>query len=215
MKTIYCISGLGADERVFKYLDIPGYEIHFINWVEPERNEDISAYAFRLTSQINDKVPILLGLSFGGMMAIEISKLIPVSLIILISSIKSMNELPRWLKIAGRLNLDRILPLRTTKLSEPLQNYNLGVESPEEKQLAHEYRKTANRKYINWAVNRIVNWKNCNCDAPLYHIHGAKDRIFKIKNIKPNHVIADGGHLMIMNRAAEINSKITEILNEF
>ncbi|MFC0184357.1 hypothetical protein SAMN04515674_102122 [Pseudarcicella hirudinis] len=76
MKHLYIFSGLGADRRVFKYLDLSGYEITFIDWISPEKNEPIEYYAKRLTAQIKDSNPILTGLSFGEIMAIKVAKLI-------------------------------------------------------------------------------------------------------------------------------------------
>ena len=97
MQHVYCISGLGADERIFCKLDIPGSTFHFIQWIQPETAEDIYAYAGRLKEQIVHDHPVLMGVSFGGMMAIELAKIFPVDKVVLISSIKSANELPEWI----------------------------------------------------------------------------------------------------------------------
>src|SRR6188768_3452252 len=141
MKHIYCISGLGADERVFSKFQFPGHEIHFIKWIKPDKNESIESYAKRLITQIHHDKPILIGLSFGGIMCIEIARQIKTELIIIISSIKSSDEMPLWMRLSGRLKLNRLFPMRSFKLIEPLEDYNLGVRSKEEKQMVNEYRK--------------------------------------------------------------------------
>ncbi|MCP9751582.1 alpha/beta hydrolase, partial [Ferruginibacter sp. HRS2-29] len=89
MKTIYLFSGLGADERVFKYLKFPGHHIVHIKWITALRNEPLAAYAKRLLEQVSTEHPILIGLSFGGIMAIEVSKLIPTEKVIIIASVKN------------------------------------------------------------------------------------------------------------------------------
>lgn len=213
MKHIYCISGFGSNERVFSKLTFPGYQTHFIKWIIPQKNESISAYAKRLTEQIHHDKPVLIGLSFGGMMCIEIAKLIPVQKIILISSIKSFHELPLWMRLSGKLKLDKILPLRPIKLIEPLQDYNLGIETIDEKELIHLYRKSINRQYSNWAINAILNWKNEHVPRNLFHIHGNKDRIFPLKKVKVDYIVNTGGHLMIMNRFNVVNEYINTVLN--
>lgn len=212
MKTVYCISGMGADERVFTNLDLPGYNIRCIKWLIPYKSETISAYALRLASHIDEDKPLLLGLSFGGMMCIEIAKLIDVEKIILISSVKSRDELPRWMRIAAKLKLNKILPLRSSRFTEPLQNHTLGVESEFEKLLARDYRMRIDPVFKNWAINQILNWKNNDCPSNVIHIHGSNDRIFPVKKLKPDVIISNGGHFMIINKANEINSKIIEIL---
>jgi pimeloyl-ACP methyl ester carboxylesterase len=212
MKHIYCISGLGADERVFSKFEFPEHDIHFIKWIIPEKNESIQSYAKKLIEQVHHVNPILIGLSFGGMMCIEIAKQLNIELIIIISSIKTDDELPLWMKLTAKFKLNRLMPMRSFLLIEPLEDYNLGVKTKEEKAMAHEYRRNVDTRYSNWAVDNLVNWKNKNVPGNLYHIHGTNDRIFSIKNIKPNYTIDKGGHLMIMNKSVEVIECINSIL---
>ncbi|MEO6327444.1 MAG: alpha/beta hydrolase [Ginsengibacter sp.] len=213
MKHIYCISGLGADERVFSKLAFTGYETHFINWIIPEKNEHINAYVQRLIPQIQHNNPILIGLSFGGMICIEIAKLIPVEKIILISSIQSYHQIPLWMRIAGKLRLNKIFPMRSFKLIEPIENYNLGIKSDEEKKMASLYRKKISPQYSNWAIDNLLNWRNTHIPKNLYHIHGDKDRLFPVKKLRPDYIVNSGGHLMIMNRFDTVNKYIDLILH--
>jgi hypothetical protein len=155
---------------------------------------------------------VLMGLSFGGMMSIEIAKLVEVEKVIIISSIKSANELPGWMRFAGKLRLDKMVPLKSFKVMEPVQNYKLGVTNEEERRMAIEYRRSADSRYTNWAINQVLNWKNDWRPPAIYHIHGTKDRMFPIKKIIPDYTVNEGGHLMIMNKADEINAYLLSIL---
>lgn len=211
-KTIYCISGLGADERAFANLDVKGFELHVIQWLIPLPKETLHHYAKRMRAEIKEENPILMGLSFGGMVCIEIAKQIPVSKIIIISSIKSTQELPMWMKTFARLKLNRILPMRSTKITEPLQNRILGISTREEKSIVAETRRRANIHYTNWAVNQAINWKNDWQHPEIFHIHGDNDNMFPIKYIKPTFTIKDAGHFMIVNRATEVSNCINSIL---
>ena len=214
MNSIYCISGFGADERVFSKLTFAGYSFQFIPWIDPFKNETIESYAERMSKEIKEDDPVILGLSFGGIMSIEIAKIKKVRQIILISSIKTHHELPLWMRLSGKLVLDKLLPLKSFALIEPIENYNLGLENEEEVQLVHEYRKNISQQYTNWATHEIINWRNDWIAPNIFHIHGGKDHIFPIKNIKADYVIEDGGHFMIMNRATEMNKILKKILNE-
>jgi len=214
MKTIYCISGLGADERAFSKLKINSYALKVIPWLMPEQDETIEQYATRMRATITEENPLLMGLSFGGMICTEIAKQISVDKIIIVSSIKSSKELPFWMKAAARLKLNKIVPLRSTKLTQPIQNRMLGVQTAEEKTLVAGFRRAVDLPYTNWAVNQALNWKNDWQHPHIYHIHGDKDNMFPIKNIKADHVIKKGGHFMIMNRAAEVSACINSILQE-
>lgn len=214
MKTIYCISGLGADERAFSKLKIDGYKLNVIAWLVPEPGETIQHYASRMREAITEEKPVLMGLSFGGMLCTEIAKQIPVNKVILISSIKSSKELPFWMKTVARLKLNKIVPLRSTKLTQPIQNKMLGVESDEEKTMVANYRRSVGLPYTNWAVNQALNWKNEWQHPHTYHIHGDKDKMFPIKNIKADHIIKKGGHFMVMNHASEVSACINAVLAE-
>ncbi len=216
MRTVYCISGLGADERVFKNLSVQGAKFKFINWLSPEPGETLSSYAARMSGAVQEKNPVLCGLSFGGMMALEISRIIPVSKLILISSIKSEKELPLWMKTCGLLRLQKALPsqplhkFKALKAIRPVQNYFLGAKTEEEKRMANEYRDTVDPFYLKWSLNHVLNYSNQWLPPEWIHIHGTDDHIFPIRNIKPTHVIEGGGHFMIMNKSEQINRILEE-----
>ncbi len=212
MKHIYCISGFGADERVFSKLHFGDNDVHFIPWRIPQKKESIGAYAKRMTEEIKHENPILVGLSFGGIMSIEIAKIIGVSKIILISSVKSFHEMPLWMRLAGKSKMNQFFPLKSYRVFEPVQNHNLGIENSDELKLVREYRKAIGQKYTTWAIHEIVNWKNKWIPENLVHIHGARDHMFPIKNIKADYIIPDGGHFMIMNRSEKINGILKELL---
>ncbi len=212
MKTIYCISGLGADEKAFSKLDIPGYSLRVISWKLPEPQETISAYATRMRAEINEEQPVLMGLSFGGIMSIEIAKQVPIEKIILISSVKTRKELPGWMKMTGRIGLHKVVPLRSTKLTEPFQNFTLGVTNEEERRMAIAYRRNVDMRYTKWAVDQVLTWKNDWDPGNIYHIHGDKDRMFPVKKANPHYTVSQGGHFMIMNKAAEISTQISAFL---
>jgi pimeloyl-ACP methyl ester carboxylesterase len=135
MRQLYFLSGLGADERVLQDLDFSGYETTFIKWVQPLENEAIEEYAKRLIEQINTKNPIVIGLSFGGIMAVEIGKLIETEKIILIASAKTKFEIPLYYRFAGKLGLHKLLPTAILKKPNIISNWFFGTESTKDKAL--------------------------------------------------------------------------------
>jgi pimeloyl-ACP methyl ester carboxylesterase len=206
MKHIYYISGFGADERVFAKIDFGENETHFIPWKIPESHETIQSYAQRMCQEIRHPNPVLIGLSFGGMMSVEIAKLIPVEKIILVSSICCRQELPLYMKLTSFFRLNRLIPMKPYPILESLENYNLGVETKEEKKLLREYRTNLNLDYSNWAIDQVVNWKNKWLPPNYIHIHGTNDHIFPIKYIiNPDYKIQHAGHLLLMNNYQEVN----------
>lgn len=207
-KVIYCISGLGAGEKIFSNLRLGGYRLQHIPWVQPQENEPMAAYASRMIASIRHKDPMLLGVSFGGMMGIEIAKQLSLKKLFLISSIKSSDELPVWMKAAGRLRLDKVIHVQSLPFMEMIGNKRLGVSTEEEKQMVKVYRQSADPVYVNWAVHQVINWKNKWYPEYAVHIHSDKDSVFPLKNVKPHHTINGGTHMMIFKRASEISDLI-------
>jgi pimeloyl-ACP methyl ester carboxylesterase len=213
-KTIYCISGLGADEKIFTNLRMQRYTLKYISWLKPVKGEKLQAYAERMAAQITDQSPVLLGVSFGGMVGIEIAKLMPVKRLIIVSSIKSVAELPAWMRIAGKLQLNKLLPTRSYKYTEKVDNNRLGVTTKEEREMVRAYRRNADPVYLSWAINQVVNWKNNWQPDNIIHIHGDNDRIFPVKKITPSFTVKEGTHMIIYNRAQEISEYIEKELGE-
>lgn len=209
---IYFISGLGADERVFQFLDLSKIDHQFIKWNEPLLNESLLSYCKKLTEQINHhQEVILIGVPFGGIIAQEISKIIPVKKVIIISSVKTFAEYSWQLKLASKLQIHKIAPLWFLTLSNKLTaDYYFSTQSKEESILLHQIVKDTDPKFLVWAIHQIMNWKNKSYPENLTHIHGTNDRIFPIKYINGVIKLPKSGHFMIVNRAREIEQLIFE-----
>jgi pimeloyl-ACP methyl ester carboxylesterase len=208
---IHCISGLGADEKVFSRLSLPGVELRPVPWLKPERKESIRHYGARMNEQISGDLPILLGVSFGGVMSLEIAKIRPTKKVVIVSSVSNHHQLPIWMRISGRTGLNKIAPIRPFKFLRPIQNRLLGAITAEERSIADHYRSKADPVYLKWAVNTILNWKNDWQPDSFVHIHGDQDRMFPIRYVRPTHTIAGGNHFMVYNRAEEVSRLLIEV----
>lgn len=207
MNELFLISGLGADRRVFEFLDLSGYKLNYVDWIQPLQNESIEHYAQRLLKQIPVEKPILIGVSFGGIMAIEIAKQIETQKVILISSVKTRSELPWYFKLAGKLKLNRLSP---SSPSSSMLLYAFGVKEKYEKELLMNIVRETDPVFLKWAVDKIVNWKSQHSLPHVISIHGTKDRLFPKQ--RADYLIQDGGHFMIVNRAAEVTELIIKSL---
>lgn len=204
IKRIYCIGGLGADKRVFHYLDL-NLPINHVNWINPNFNEPLSEYAKRLCEQIDTKERFaLLGVSFGGMVAMEMLPYISPEKVILISSAANNNQLPYYFK------LGRIFPLYSYVGILPfwLMKYMFFTKSLLLKQILEE----TDASYTNWAITRIVNWKTAQSSKKVYRVHGTKDFVIPAKG-KVDYIIPNGGHFMVVDQAKQVSNAINQILS--
>ncbi len=211
-KTLYIFSGLGADERVFQRLDFSGFSTTYIKWIVPQDNETIEHYATRLLDQITTIKPTLIGLSFGGLIAIEIAKQIETEKVVLIASVKTKKEIPFYYRLAGQLGLHNLIPTASLKSSTFLTNWFFGTGSNFEKQLLKQILMDTNPVFLKWAIEKVVKWGNQKETNNLFHIHGTTDRILPLKYVKCNTTIKDGGHFMTLNKADEINTILRQQL---
>lgn len=217
MRKIFCIPGFGADEKIFKNLKIEDACLAFANWLEPEPKETLRHYAQRMAAKIDEPDPVIIGVSFGGMIALEIARFTAVKHIFLISTAKNRRELPGSYKIIGNLRLDKIFKVKKIPQNDLLfekANRRLGAFTDEEKEFANNYRKKGSINYINWSFDKILNWNNKDVPVNTVHIHGSADKIFPCKNIDANYTIREGTHMMIMNRADEISDIINNELKK-
>lgn len=212
MKRIYIFSGLGADERVFQYLDFSGFAVTFIRWLQPLQSETIEQYAKRLTQQITAIRPVLIGLSFGGIMATEVAKLIDIEKVVLIASAKTRQEIPFYYRLAGQLRLHKLLPTSLLKQPNVLSNWFFGAHSREDKKMLAAILRDTDGQFLRWAIDKIVNWKNRISHPNLTHIHGTADRILPFRFVVCDFKIDGGGHFMTVNKAQELTQVIRALL---
>ena len=213
LKDIYFVSGLGADERVFRLLKFEGYQPVHLQWLEPEPGEAIEAYAKRLSTQIKSDCPIIVGLSFGGMIAVEIAKQIDVEKVILVSSAKTASEIPPYFKLFRWLPIHRIFPFKSLLWGLYwIANWFFGPETGDERKLLRAILLDTDPHFLKWALHRVVLWKNQTIPERLYHIHGMGDRIFPPWFVSADFILEKAGHLMILNRAAHISTLLEKII---
>ncbi len=213
MRKIVLFSGLGADKRAIGKLDFSGFEVEFVEWLAPNRNEKIESYAKRISLQIKTKDPVLIGLSFGGIMAIEVSKLIETEKVILLASAKTANQIPFYFRLSGFLGLHHILPSKLLIKPNIFTYWLFGAESKSDKELLNQILINTNPDFLVWAIDKIIKWKNKFIPENLIHIHGTSDRLLPIIFVKPDIKIKSGGHFMTVNKAEEISLRIREIIN--
>ena len=200
---VYFISGLGADERVFSKLHLSHCKVIHLSWFDPEHGETIESYAQKMSKKIVEEDAILIGLSMGGMIAVEIAKIKKLKKVILISSCKTHKEFPLSIRLAAALHLPKLFRRRFLKVGGAIFYKLIGAESEDDKTLVRNLLKDASPNFVLWAVRTLPFWKNEIVPPNVIHIHGTNDHVLPFKYVKANEVIEGGGHLMVYNRAEE------------
>lgn len=206
---LYAISGLGADRRVYENLNLD-YELIHLDWITPLKKESISDYSLRLSKSIDTSEPFgLIGVSFGGLIAVEISKLITPIVTILISSAETKYELRSVYRWLGKTRLIRFIPAFCFNIPRRIAYYLFGAKN---KKLLKAILDDADLSFTKWAVIQLISWKNTNRISPILKINGTRDKLIPAHKHKNTNMVKDGEHFMIVDRADEISALINQLL---
>ena len=206
--------GMAASSKIFEYIRLPEfYLIHNLDWIIPNINETLELYAKRICKKINKPDPILIGVSFGGILIQEISKHLNYKKIIIISSIKTSSELPLSMRMARKTNIHKILPFQWIKNLDKLALFTFGNGIKNKIKLYQKYLSFKDPNYLKWAMNCIVNWDQKEIIKGLIHIHGKEDNVFPIKNISGSVHLLEGNHAIIITKANQISKLLSKLLN--
>lgn len=211
---VYLMPGMAASSAIFEYISLPHkkFELHVLDWVLPIKGHSIVQYAEELCKKITHKNPVLLGVSFGGLLVQEMAKLIPTHKIIIVSSIKQKSELPKKMLFARYTNVHKILPTGLVNNVELLTKYAFGETVTKRLELYEKYLSVRDKSYIDWCIHEMVNWQQTEYPNNLIHIHGEKDTVFPIANISHCLPVKNGTHTMIIHRVKWFNEHLPAII---
>jgi hypothetical protein len=213
---VYMMPGMAASSKIFEYIELPEnqFKIHYLEWVLPIENESISAYALRMNTNIKHDNIVLIGVSFGGVLVQEMNKLVPARKLIIISSVKSMHELPKKMLLAKSTMAYKLLPLQLVSNIELFAKYAFGNNIEKRLELYKKYLSIHDSKYLSWAIEQMVCWNQDNHQPDIIHIHGDNDAVFPIKNIANCIAIKGGTHIMIISKYKWFNENLPRIILE-
>ena len=207
--------GLGASSKIFERIRLPEdqFELHYLEWKIPlSFEESLEVYAKRMCTDIVHKNPVVVGVSFGGILVQEIAKIIPVQKIILISSIKTHHEFPYRLKLIQMSKAYKLFPAKIVENLEDYTKYFLGDFLQKRAELYEMYLSVRDANYMKWAIHNVLHWQQETPSENLVHIHGNDDHIFPSKHIN-NFVLVEGGtHVMILIKSKTISDIIRKSL---
>jgi pimeloyl-ACP methyl ester carboxylesterase len=206
--------GLAASPLIFERIKLPEdqFETILLEWMLPLDGESLREYAVRIAKSITHENPVLVGVSFGGIVVQEIARVIPVRKTIIISSAKCNAEYPRRFKLAKKTGAYKLLPLKLLLKVENLAKYSFGEKINERLKLYEKYLSIRDVKYLAWAIEQVMLWDRCEPDPNVIHIHGEADEVFPAKYINGYIPVKDGTHIMIVNRFRWINENLPKII---
>lgn len=198
---------------MFKNISVPGYELKVLEWPAPEEGGSLKDYARKFLDQIDQSKPVdLLGVSFGGMLCVEISEMILVNKVFLVSSLKNISEFPLLLKTIKHFPIYKTLPDHLICSLAKTKRKFIGFEKSFEP-IFLDMLKRMPKNYFSRCIDYILHWDRKTNNSKLIHIHGTSDKLLTCKTIKDYYPIKNGSHVMVLTHAVEINAILNKELN--
>lgn len=211
---VYFMPGMAANPSIFEYIELPEnqFKSHYLEWMIPKENETLNAYAKRMVAKIKHQNPVLIGVSFGGILVQEMSKYIEFKKLIVISSIKSNEELPKRLKVLKVTKAYKILPTQFIGNFEYFAKFVFGKTGTKRIELYKKYLSVRDKRYLDWAIEQIIFWEQNKPLPEAIYIHGDKDAVFP-HSCTGNCIIVKGGtHIMIINKFKWFNENLPKLI---
>lgn len=214
---VYFMPGLAASPKIFENIKLPEdrFEMFFLEWCLPEDNEPLSHYAARIAANVRHENPVLIGVSFGGVLVQEIARIIKARKVIIISSVKCNAEFPRRMRFAKMTKAYKFFPTSLMERVDWLAKIAVGNNMITKRlNLYEKFLSVRDKKYLDWALKTIILWDRTEPDANVVHIHGDVDEVFPPKYVKGFIPVKGGTHIMIINKYKWLNEHLPQIILE-
>lgn len=211
---VYLMPGMAASSAIFERIDLSEalFEMHLLEWEVPLEQDTLESYAQRMALKVVYEDVVLIGVSFGGILVQEMKAFLKVRKVIIISSVKSRDELPRKMKIARATKAYKLLPTTLVAYIDQLAQFAFGPAIKKRLSLYEKFLSVRDKFYLDWAIYQIVNWNRAIADPAVIHIHGDADEVFPIQYIKDCIIVKGGTHIMILNKYKWLNENLPKIM---
>lgn len=211
---VYFVPGLAANPLIFENIKLPEnqFKMHWLEWLIPVENESISVYSKRMAEKIEHENVVLIGVSFGGIVAQEMSKHITLKKLIIVSSVKTKHELPKRMKFARITKAYKLMPTHLINNIDALAKYTFGKSIKKRVSLYRKYLSIRDKTYLDWAIKQVVCWEQDKPIPEAIHIHGEKDAVFPQRCLGDCITVKGGTHIMIIDKYKWFNENLPKLI---
>ena len=217
------LSGLAANEEIFVPQRLAFPNLIVPAWLTPRDQESIEDYGERMAEELRKKDPrisagqcVIGGASFGGIVAMHLARALNPRAVVLIGSVESPPQLPRYIRLARPLK--HWVPLIPVPLMQWMaMPFTTGWSrrlAPHLAGLASQFR-SSDPKLFRWSVKSLLQWQERpSVSCPVRRIHGAKDRVLPVGDSSVDQLIDGGGHVISLTHGADVNRFLRSVQNE-
>jgi pimeloyl-ACP methyl ester carboxylesterase len=207
----YLIPGMGADKRLFANFKFTHGQVHHLDWIPHGSSRNLSEYAALMAERITTENNIIVGSSMGGMVTVEISKIVKPMGAVLVSAPTGRHEFPRVLKNLSALKLHKAINPRQIMRISTLADLFMGFKTSEQRAMFYDMLRGNGPEFLHFSVGAVLDWKNTTPpEVPFIQIIGTQDRLFKKAKIPTAIMIEGSGHFTAFEKGREVSHIIAE-----
>jgi pimeloyl-ACP methyl ester carboxylesterase len=184
--------------------------LEIIEWIEPESpDETLAHYAERMATNLGQRPGDYVGgISLGSMVALEVASRINARAVFVIGGCSSHRQISPLFKAV--LAAGAAMPtsaIRPSLRLAPLALRLLECLSADQATFMTRMLRAQSPEQIRWSCRAIRQWECCAMppSVPVYSIHGEHDEVIPLQNVKPDHVVPKGRHLISLTHAQVVN----------
>jgi pimeloyl-ACP methyl ester carboxylesterase len=206
MGRLVLIPGLGADAQLFSAVRHLAPVIP--PWL-PVDGGDLASYARRYVEAGWVKAGDALGgSSFGGMLAQEIARLLPLRCLLLITTCRSREGISPGLRVLAPLS--RVVPVvhEPASFIAKILDLKLGGTKPAHRRVIESWVRHGEPRYLRWAARTAGAWRGITLPPglPVFQIHGGHDRLMPASRSGADTIVPGAGHLLPITHPAAFRS---------
>lgn len=211
---VYLIPGQGGDSRLFNNLTLPeGFEARHIRFERPEKGLSMRDYAAQLATQIDTTGRfIIVGVSLGGMLATEMSSMVPAEKVIIISSAKGRHELPGRYTFQRKFPIYKLVSPKTAKFGAKLLQPIVEPDRQKEKDTFKAMLRDKDAIFLRRTIEMIMHWDRTEAPDGIITVHGDKDHTIPIRNVDYDVLVPGGSHMITLTRGEEVSQIVGKLL---
>ena len=205
------LPGMNGDPRVFAKQVAAFPNLIVPRWIPPLGDEEpLADYAQRLAAKIDPGRPCLIGgVSFGGIVALEVAKHLQARGCVLIASCRGIEGLPPAIRLVRP-----VTALVPSSLIARVARWGQASAASIEPAHVREFAKLMPRDqaFRRWAVQVLLKWQPELPDCPLHQIHGERDSTFNAGNCGADCIVPEAGHLLTLTHADMVNEYLQGVV---
>lgn len=193
-------------------------------WPMHRRGESVADYARRWAAELAPAIPrdrplVLLGVSFGGMIALEMADTLRADAVVLIASGRSSACVAPLYKALERSVA--WIPWGLSRPIAPLIGWAHAVQMrlrPAHRRLLVRVAREMDLAKTQWCAYGVTHWPGLSAEReaklpPVMHIHGDDDPLMPVEKVTPTVMITGARHLLHLSHEAQVNELIRDFID--